>query len=120
MSKSLTGVNLKIVSLDVKDVRFPTSLQADGSDAMHTDPDYSCAYVTIKLQSGLEGYGLTFTCGRGTEVIVAAVESLKSLVVGQVVTDIYKEFGVFWRSLTSESQIRWVSRNLGLGYVHRF
>jgi hypothetical protein len=26
--------NLKIKSLDAKDIRYPTSLQADGSDAM--------------------------------------------------------------------------------------
>ena len=25
----------------VNDVRFPTSLEADGSDAIHPDPDYS-------------------------------------------------------------------------------
>ncbi|CAG9857588.1 unnamed protein product [Phyllotreta striolata] len=114
MSKSMTSENLKIVSLDVKDVRFPTSLQADGSDAMHTDPDYSCAYVTVGLQSGLQGFGLTFTCGRGTEVVVACVESMKNLVIGQVVTDIYKEFGVFWRSLTSESQLRWIGPEKGV------
>lgn len=74
----------------------------------HTDPDYSCAYVTIKLQSGLEGYGLTFTLGRGTEIVVQAVKTLSSLVIGQVVSDIYKDFGTFWRALTSESQLRWV------------
>nr|XP_012153601.1 PREDICTED: mitochondrial enolase superfamily member 1-like isoform X2 [Megachile rotundata] len=57
-----------ITEIDVTDIRFPTSLLADGSDAMHTDPDYSCAYVTIKTNKGIEGYGLTFTLGRGTEI----------------------------------------------------
>nr|CAH7738181.1 unnamed protein product [Callosobruchus chinensis] len=117
MSHTHTRENLKIVSLDVKDVRFPTSLHADGSDAMHTDPDYSCAYVTIKIQAGLEGFGLTFTLGRGTEVVVQAVKTLSSLIVGQVVTDIYKEFGTFWRSLTSESQLRWIGPEKGVTHL---
>ncbi|VEN46572.1 unnamed protein product [Callosobruchus maculatus] len=117
MSHTHTRENLKIVSLDVKDVRFPTSLHADGSDAMHTDPDYSCAYVTIKIQAGLEGYGLTFTLGRGTEIVVQAVKTLSSMIVGQVVTDIYKEFGTFWRTLTSESQLRWIGPEKGVTHL---
>ncbi|KAJ8931888.1 hypothetical protein NQ314_015157 [Rhamnusium bicolor] len=108
MSHVQTTENLKIISMDVKDLRFPTSLHADGSDAMHNDPDYSCAYVTIKIQTGLEGHGLTFTLGRGTEIVVKAIQTLSALVVGQVITDIYREFGSFWRTLTSESQLRWV------------
>ncbi|CAG9822126.1 unnamed protein product [Phaedon cochleariae] len=114
---SNTSENLKIVSLDVKDMRFPTSLHADGSDAMHTDPDYSCAYVIIRLQNGLEGYGLTFTLGRGTEIVVEAIRTLSSIVVGKVVTDIYKEFGAFWRSLTSESQLRWIGPEKGVTHL---
>lgn len=74
----------------------------------HTDPDYSCAYVTITTAKGVKGNGLTFTCGRGTEIVVAAVKSLSPLVIGKSVIEIYKEFATFWRSLTSESQLRWV------------
>ena len=29
---------MKITSLDVRDIRFPTSLSLDGSDAMHAAP----------------------------------------------------------------------------------
>ncbi|KAG5888705.1 hypothetical protein JTB14_035770 [Gonioctena quinquepunctata] len=117
MSNSDTAEKMKIVSLDVKDLRFPISLHGDGSDAMHTSPYYSCAYVTIKLKSGLEGYGLTFTNGRRNEIVVKAVETLSHLVVGQVVTDIYKEFGTFWRSLTSESQSRWIGTEKGVTHL---
>ena len=34
-----------ITGMQVLDVRFPTSQQLDGSDAMNPDPDYSAAYV---------------------------------------------------------------------------
>ena len=36
-----------ITSMRVQDVRFPTSKTLDGSDSVHTDPDYSVAYVTL-------------------------------------------------------------------------
>ena len=73
--------------LEVRDVRFPTSLDKDGSDAMNPDPDYSAAYVILHTDrpDGITGHGLTFTIGRGTEVVVAAVEALRPLVVGQPV-----------------------------------
>jgi len=66
----------KITALRVEDVRFPTSLSLDGSDAMNPDPDYSAAYVVLETDhpSGLEGHGLTFTTGRGTELCVAAAK----------------------------------------------
>lgn len=78
----------------------------------HTDPDYSCVYVTIKTNSTVEGYGLTFTCGRGNEIVLMGVKALSSLVVGRNLRDdILSRFGLFWRELTSETQIRWVSLN---------
>ena len=56
-----------ITSLTTKDIRFPTSDFLDGSDAIHTDPDYSCAYVILGTDNadGHEGHGLTFSLGRG-------------------------------------------------------
>lgn len=75
----------------------------------HTDPDYSCAYVTIKTNESNVGYGLTFTCGRGTEIISQAAKVLGRMVIGRrLKADIYARFGAFWRELTSETQLRWV------------
>ena len=52
---------------------------------MHTDPDYSAAYVVLRTDAddGVEGHGLTFTSGRGTEVCVAAIRALEPFVVGR-------------------------------------
>jgi len=44
-------MKLPITGLAVFDVRFPTSHQLDGSDAMHPDPDYSAAYVVYLAPS---------------------------------------------------------------------
>lgn len=106
----------RILSLEARDIRFPTSLSLDGSDAMHPSPDYSCAYVVLHTNSaaGLEGHGLTFTNGRGTEVVVAAVRALEHLVVGRTLQEITKDLRGFWRSLASEGQLRWLGPEKGV------
>lgn len=90
----------------VHDIRFPTSLDAAGSDAVHLDPDYSLCYVEITTNDGLKGFGPAFTLGRGTEVVCSAVTALTNLVENKKIVDIFGNFGKFWRSLTSESQVR--------------
>ena len=107
---------MKIVSLEARDIRFPTSLSLDGSDAMHPSPDYSCAYVVLRTDSpeGHEGHGLTFTCGRGTEIVVAAAHALEHLVVGRSLEAITDDFGSFWRILTSDGQLRWLGPEKGV------
>ena len=83
---------------------------------MHPSPDYSCAYVILHTDSddGLEGHGLTFTTGRGTEIVVAAVRALEHLVVGRTLEEITDDLRGFWRSLTSEGQLRWLGPEKGV------
>jgi L-fuconate dehydratase len=106
----------RITALDVLDVRFPTSRSLDGSDAMNPDPDYSAAYVIVRDEAGdgLEGHGLTFTIGRGTEVVVLAVEALRPLVVGRSSEELFADMGAFWRSLVGDSQLRWIGPEKGV------
>ena len=53
-----------ITALHVLDVRAPTSRTLAGSDAVHTDPDYSVAYVVLATDDAvLRGHGFTFTLG---------------------------------------------------------
>nr|XP_022319905.1 mitochondrial enolase superfamily member 1-like isoform X1 [Crassostrea virginica] len=104
----------RITSVTVKDIRFPTSLQKDGSDAMHKAPDYSCPYVTIKTDTELEGNGTTFTVGRGNHIVCCAVEVFEKMLVGKQLSDIFDDFGNFWQSLVSEDQIRWLGPEKGV------
>ena len=105
-----------IVALDVIDIRFPTSRSLDGSDAMNPDPDYSAAYVILRTDAddGFEGHGLTFTIGRGTEVVVAGVEALLPLVVGRQTEALFADMGTFWRALVGDSQLRWIGPEKGV------
>jgi L-fuconate dehydratase len=104
----------QITDLQVLDLRFPTSEQLDGSDAMNPDPDYSAAYVILKTDSDdLAGHGLTFTIGRGNEVVCAAIEALRSRVVGLELDWIRANPGRFWRHVTGDSQLRWIGPDKG-------
>src|SRR6476660_1516712 len=105
-----------ITDVIARDIRFPTSRLLDGSDAMNPEPDYSAAYVVLKTDSpdGLEGHGLTFTTGRGTEICVAAVNALKRLVIGRALGSITANMGAFWRVITGDSHLRWLGPEKGV------
>ena len=105
---------MRIRDLVALDLRFPTSRTHAGTDAVHVDPDYSAAYVVLTTDEGLEGHGLTFTIGRGNEVVVAAIDAYRHLVVGQTLDDITADFGAFWHHLASESQLRWLGPEKGV------
>lgn len=108
-------MTIKITKLEVYDIRFPTSKELAGSDAMNVDPDYSAAYVVLKTnQPGLEGHGLTFTIGRGNEICVAAVKAFESHIVGCDLDDITKNMGAWWHKITGDSQLRWVGPEKGV------
>jgi L-fuconate dehydratase len=106
----------KIVALEALDVRFPTSRQLDGSDAMNPDPDYSAAYIVLRTDAtdGLAGHGLVFTIGRGNDVQTAAIHALSHLVVGRDVSAIVDDLGAFARSLVADSQLRWLGPEKGV------
>jgi len=109
-----------ITRLEVQDIRFPTSRQLDGSDAMNEAPDYSATYVTLTTDAddALQGYGLTFTIGRGNDVCVMAVEALASRIVGRDLETITAEMGAFWRDLISgDSQLRWLGPEKGVMHL---
>ena len=103
-----------ITGLDALDLRFPTSRTSAGTDSMHKDPDYSAAYVILSTSAGIEGHGLTFTIGRGNELCVAAIDAMRHLVVGVTLEDIAADMAGFWRSLASESQLRWLGPEKGV------
>ncbi len=105
-----------ITDVVARDIRFPTSQDLSGSDAMNPDPDYSAAYAILKTDSpeGLEGHGLTFTIGRGNEICVAAIEAMTPLVVGEILESLTEDMGAFWRRVTGDSQLRWLGPEKGV------
>jgi L-fuconate dehydratase len=104
---------VKITNLRVRDIRFPTSREMDGSDSLNLG-DYSATYVIVETEQGLEGHGLTFTNGRGNEVCVAAVHALKHHAIGRSLEALTRDMRGFYRDLTLDKQLRWLGPEKGI------
>ncbi|GAA1520686.1 L-fuconate dehydratase [Kribbella lupini] len=105
----------RISSVEVIDVRFPTSLNQDGSDAMNKDGDHSAAYVVLHTDDpGLSGFGFTFTIGRGNDLCVAAAVQRAQPLIGRDVDAICSDLGGIYRELQSDSQLRWLGPDKGV------
>ncbi|WP_405782146.1 enolase C-terminal domain-like protein [Streptomyces sp. NBC_00859] len=112
MSPTVTG-------FEVHDIRFPTSEQLDGSDAMNPDPDYSAAYVVLRTDApgGAEGHGFCFTIGRGNDVIAAAIEALRPYVEGRPAPLTAAGLSALHHDLTHDSQLRWLGPEKGVMHM---
>ncbi|NMH76534.1 L-fuconate dehydratase [Pseudonocardia xinjiangensis] len=106
----------RITTVHTLDVRFPTSRELDGSDAMNPDPDYSAAYVVVSTDDpdGHEGHGFAFTIGRGNEVQTAAIETIGSMLVGRPLDTTLEALGPLWIELVHDSQLRWLGPEKGV------
>ena len=108
----------RITSVEVVDVRFPTSLTQDGSDAMNKDGDYSAAYVVLHTDDpALSGYGFTFTIGRGNDLCVAAAAQRATSLPGRDVDELCEDLGGIYRELQSDSQLRWLGPDKGVVHL---
>ena len=107
---------MKITRLGARDIRFPTSREMDGSDALNVG-DYSCVYVTLETDGPLTGFGFTFTNGKGTEIGVAAARALARLVEGRELEEITADFRGFYHRLTQDPQLRWIGPEKGIVHM---
>ncbi|MFF0269931.1 L-fuconate dehydratase [Kribbella sp. NPDC004536] len=108
----------RITSVEAVDVRFPTSLTQDGSDAMNKDGDHSAAYVVLHTDAdGLSGHGFTFTIGRGTDLCVAAALQRAQPLIGRDVGELCDDLGAVYRELQSDTQLRWLGPDKGVVHL---
>lgn len=104
----------KLIACSTHDVRFPTSRELDGSDAMNPAPDYSAAYVILQGSDGSMGHGMTFTIGRGNEICCAAIYAIFELLKGREIEGLFADMGATWRLVTGDSQLRWTGPDKGV------
>ena len=107
----------RFAGFEISDVRFPTSRDLTGSDAMNTDPDYSAAYVVVRTTEGAEGHGFVFTIGRGNEVAAAAIRALEPMLAGRAVDEVLADMGGLSRRLVHDSQLRWLGPEKGVMHM---
>ncbi|KAF2999915.1 L-galactonate dehydratase [Curvularia kusanoi] len=103
-----------ITGVETRDVRFPTSLDKTGSDAMNAAGDYSSAYCILSTDSEFSGHGMTFTIGRGNEIVCSAITHLAERVKGRTLDSLVSNWGQTWRHLVNDSQLRWIGPEKGV------
>ena len=109
---------MKIIDIKTQDIRFPTSKDNLGTDAVHVDCDYSATYVTIFTdQKDLTGIGLTFTIGKGNDLCCTVIEYFKEFIIGKNVEEIEKDIASIWEKITNHSQLRWVGPQKGVTHL---
>ena len=104
----------KILRFTVEDVRFPTSKDLTGSDAIHTDPDYSATYVTAHTDdSNLKGYGIAFTIGKGNDIVAECIKYFFPTFENMNLEDLENDIGKLWYKCVDHSQLRWLGPEKG-------
>ena len=107
-----------IIGADTFDVRFPTSVMLDGSDAMNPDPDYSAAYLVLRTDvDGLAGHSFAFTIGRGNEIQRVAIDAFADVVLGRSVDSVIASPGELWSATVGDSQFRWLGPEKGVVHM---
>ncbi|KAJ4292846.1 hypothetical protein N0V88_005504 [Collariella sp. IMI 366227] len=108
-SDTITIDNVEITGFTVTDLRFPTSLDGVGSDAMHVGTNGSHPYVRLQTNHpDLVGEGIAFSNGRGSELICAALTIFAQRVVNKSMSTLTRDMGKTWRYMVSDSQYRWI------------
>ena len=109
---------IKITNISVEDVRFPTSKDLTGSDAIHTDPDYSATYVTVETSDlKLKGYGIAFTLGEGNDIVSKCIESYIPIFKNITCDELEKNIGKLWYDCADHSQLRWLGPEKGVVHM---
>lgn len=108
---------ITITEVRVIDLRFPTSRESIGSDAVNKDPDYSAAYCILETDGELEGHGLTFTFGGGTGLCVSALKYLAGFVRGRTLDSLTSDLNGLYLQLTCNTQFRWLGPEKGVVHL---
>ena len=100
----------RIVRAVTYDVRFPTSRSGAGSDAMNPDPDYSAAYVVLETDhpDGLDRRRDDVHDRPRHGALCRRDRALAPHVVGRTMEELIADLRGLWRTLVSDSQLRWL------------
>jgi L-fuconate dehydratase len=109
----------KILGFETHDIRFPTSANLDGSDAMNPSPDYSAAYLVMRTDGpdGLAGHAHVFTIGRGNDIQLGAIRALEPFLAGRDLDEVLRDLGGLSRRLVGDSPLRWLGPECGVVHM---
>ncbi|KAK9453292.1 enolase C-terminal domain-like protein [Dipodascopsis uninucleata] len=81
---------------------------------MNESGDYSSAYVILQTNTGLSGHGMTFTIGRGNDIVCMAIKNVANRLRGKSLSSLTENMGATWRYLVGDSQLRWIGPEKGV------
>ncbi|KAG8974081.1 hypothetical protein FRC05_007829 [Tulasnella sp. 425] len=75
----------------------------------------SAATVILHTDSStLKGHGMTFTIGRGTDIVCLAIKEVANRLIGKDVETLFADMGKTWDYLLADPQLRWVGPEKGI------
>ncbi len=98
------------------DMRFPLTGGA-GSDAVHTNPEYSLAVTHLHTCGGQSSTGITLTLGHGNRLVCDAIELLARPLMGMEIDELMADFGAFSKRLADDSAMRWLGPHKGVVHL---
>jgi len=105
-----------IRAVSTRDARFQLEPGA-GSDAVHSEPEYSFAVTYLTLNTGLRGTGLVLTMGEGNDLVCSAIEKLAARLVGSDIEELMSGFGARFRALADDPHLRWLGPHKGVVHL---
>ena len=109
----------RITSVEVIDVRFPTSLTSDGSDAMNKDGDYSAAYVVLHTDDPDADAGTASPSRSGAATTCASRRRRNAAGPWSAATSTSSAptSAAIYRELQSDTQLRWLGPDKGVVHL---
>jgi L-fuconate dehydratase len=98
------------------DMRYPLPPGA-GSDAVHTNPEYSLAVTYLGTAGAGFGTGITLTLGGGNRLVCDAIELLARPLVGREIEEVMAEFGKVSRQIADDPAMRWLGPHKGVVHL---
>ncbi|MFQ3632167.1 enolase C-terminal domain-like protein [Roseiflexus sp.] len=105
-----------ITDVSTQDVRFRLK-PGEGTDAIHTNPQYAYAVARLHTDASLTGVGLALTLGAGTEMVCHAIKELAQLLVGREIEELMADFGQIFRQIADHPQLRWLGPHKGVVHL---
>jgi L-fuconate dehydratase len=88
-----------------------------GTDAVHTDPEYSLAVTWLGTTQAVCGTGITLTLGEGNRLVCDAIEILAAPLLGREIEEVMAEFGRVARQLADNPAMRWLGPHKGVVHL---
>lgn len=106
----------KIIGVVAEDRRFDLEDGA-GQDAINRNSQYSYGVCRLKTDAEIDGVGITFALGTGTNLICAAIQEMSAGLIGREINELMQEFGKVFTALSDNFPYRWMGPHKGIVHL---